>query len=475
MAPIQRLPFELKEQIAREFCDFDLYDQRNYRIDPSGDSFLNGHTYEWKPLPEAGGKPQLSFQPVYDDLRALSLVSRNFRDPAQRALFSIVIFGEPTTYFKLLRSLLEAPDTRSYIRCLFAVAVRNPEAEQRHHEIVKSCCADFVEILGPIVVSNSYDGLRNGRYFYGFKHRILLHGDTVSSSPDRKVSDMRLRRDFAILVKEVLHSILQLCPSLKAFHLHYSHWSSGKHEDPCAFWSLEERGWACIRLLKDRPLLTTLTIDVRAVRGVLNLAWNAKSSQYPSTIEHLTLIGSTTKELTHDILVFDHVFAWVSTITRLKTLRIWNGFGNRTLLTTHNWNTILRKFKATLEQLVVDGAGSLLQMTPSEIIGPRAYQQVDRFGPSGILACLPEMEKLRYLSVPIHYLRRCPEGKNPLEILIMPNEGQDVRQVVEADVKFPKSLERAEVMMVEQVQNYRITEVKALRIDLGKGATQLEK
>ena len=109
MAPIQRLPFELKAQIARELSDFDLYDQRNYRIDPYGHSFFNGHTYKWQPLQKAGDKPQLSFQPVYDGLCALSLVSKDFRDPAQRALFAVVIVGDPTAYFKLFRTLLKSP------------------------------------------------------------------------------------------------------------------------------------------------------------------------------------------------------------------------------------------------------------------------------------------------------------------------------------------------------------------------------
>ncbi|ESA42721.1 hypothetical protein NCU17042 [Neurospora crassa OR74A] len=469
MAPIQRLPFELKAQIARELSDFDLYDQRNYQIDPYGHSFFNGHTYEWQPLQKAGDKPQLSFQPVYDDLRALSLVSKDFRDPAQRALFAVVIVGDPTAYFKLFRTLLESPQVRSYIRCLLAISVRNPDAEKRRSEIETSRWAAFVDIFGDLVVfgrHNTHD-LRNHRYFYGLRYRLYPRGLPVVLSSDRIASYELESRKFCQLVTEVLHSILQLCQSLRAFHLHCSNGSWGQQEDPCTFWPVGRRCYSWTKALESDPFLNTLTIDIRVFEAFYGSMIMA-NDRFPPNIEHLTIVGSITHEFRNNMLGMRHVCGWLSAFTRLKTLRIWYGIRTAARSTVHNWNNLLLKLKATLEQLVLDGAGTLLHLRANNILGPRVLQQQRLFGPSLMLSCLPEMEKLRYLSVPIHYLRRCPDGMEPLEFLSMPNEGQDVRQFVEADVKFPKSLERAEVMMVQQVEDNRVTKVKALKIDLGK-------
>ena len=163
-APIQRLPFELKEQIARDLCDFDLYDKRNYTLDPRADTFLGGHTYQWNPFSARGKKRQLGFQPVYDNLRALSLVSRDLRDPAQRALFAVVVVGDPIEYFKLLRTLLKSQEIRGYIRCLFAISVRNPDMEKDRRMMERSRWNSFASILGPIgIFSHSCHGLQNGR------------------------------------------------------------------------------------------------------------------------------------------------------------------------------------------------------------------------------------------------------------------------------------------------------------------------
>lgn len=285
-------------------------------------------------------------------------------------------------------------------------------------------------------------------------------------SSDRIASDEVESERFCRLVSEVLYSILQLCQSLRAFHLHYSNGSWGQQEDPCTIWPID-RCSLWIKVLNSDPFLNTLTIDIRvleAFQGLMIMDMN----KCPPNIEHLTIVGSTTHEFRNNMPGMHHVCGWLSAITRLKTLRIRYGIRSIARSRVHNWNKLLLKFKSTLEQLVVDGAGTLLHLRPKNILGPRALQQERLFGPSLMLSCLSKMEKLRYLSVPIQYLRKCPEGMEPREFLSMPNEGQDVRQFVEADVKFPKSLKRAEVMMVQQVENNRVTKVKVLRIDLGK-------
>lgn len=349
-----------------------------------------------------------------------------------------------------------------------AISVRNPDAEKRRSEIETSRWAAFVDILDDLVVfgrHNTHD-LRNHRCFYGLRYRLYPRGLPVVLSSDRIASYELESRKFCQPVTEVLHSILQLCQSLTAFHLHCSNGSWGQQEDTCTFWPLDTcSSWT--KALEIDPFLNNLTIDIRVLEA-FHVFMIMANDKFSPNIEHLTIVGSTTHEFRNNMLRMCHVCGWLSALTRLKTLRIWYGIRTVARSTVHNWNNLLLKLKATLEQLVLDGTGTLLHLRANNILGPRVLQQQWLFGPSLMLSCLPEMEKLRYLSVPIHCLRRCPEGMEPLEFLSMPNEGQDVRQFVEADVKFPKSLQRAEIMMVQKVENDRITEVKAMRIDLGK-------
>ncbi|KAK3952427.1 hypothetical protein QBC32DRAFT_141909 [Pseudoneurospora amorphoporcata] len=60
----------------------------------------------------------------------------------------------------------------------------------------------------------------------------------------------------------------------------------------------------------------------------------------------------------------------------------------------HNWNTILPQFKDTLEYLSMSGYKKSIDED----------QMTCRFGPSRMLTCLPELEKLAYLKVPLHFV-----------------------------------------------------------------------
>ncbi|KAH7634011.1 hypothetical protein B0T09DRAFT_381419 [Sordaria sp. MPI-SDFR-AT-0083] len=132
-----------------------------------------------------------------------------------------------------------------------------------------------------------------------------------------------------------------------------------------------------MRLLQDRPLLTILTIDYRTELGFHSLiSPQNELDKCPSTIEHLTLIGSTAY-LAEPMLDacrqvnIDDLFHWVSVITTgLKTVRFCNGFEVITTgLETHNLNDLLLKFRDTLEQLEMNGTGQHLPCFISDILG----------------------------------------------------------------------------------------------------------
>lgn len=239
--------------------------------------------------------------------------------------------------------------------------------------------------------------------------------------------------DIPILIAEVLHAILQFCPSLTAFHLHYSHWSSPKHAEPWAFWCLKGNSRAYMRLLQDRPLLTILTIDYRTeLRFHSLIPPQNELDKCPSTIEHLTLIGSTAY-LAEPMLDacrqvnIDDLFHWVSVITTgLKTVRFCNGFKVITTGSeTHSLNDLLLKFRDTLEQLEMNGTGQHLPCFISDILGHFARRQQARFGSGtrdGILSCLSEMAKLRHLAIPIHYLRDRADAQARGKLVCTPKE-----------------------------------------------------
>lgn len=486
-APIQRLPFEVKELIARELWDLDPYDQRSYQIDPSGDTFLGGHKYEWKPFPEASDGPQRSMQPVYDDLRALALVSKDFRDPAQRALFAIVVVGEPTTYFKLFRSLLESPELRSYIRCLFAIAVRNPDAEERRHEIQESRWYASIDILGPSVVSERFGELRNEDHFgSGIMKRQILQPHYAylyySIAFEEETSDEPSSR-YPFFLSQILYGVIQLCPSLRALHLCGSHLTPGGLQEYPAFWMLDDLWPNCHKLLERHPFTNTLTVDHRVSLLTFRSLRYSRSKHMQSKVENVTIIGALESDADFRIafLGTKDLFDWLRPFTNLKTLRIRNGFSFNPSYDRQNLNGILFLLKDTLERLVFDGVDLYLTLRSALLRDGLSSGQEDLFGPSGILSCLSEMRRLKHLVVPIHYIRRFAEGKAPLDVLKGPDQDQNVIQALQADVDFPKSLETAEVTVVEEAKFSPVhgalnaLKVKTLHIDVLKGCHEVGK
>ncbi|CCC05642.1 unnamed protein product [Sordaria macrospora k-hell] len=148
------------------------------------------------------------------------------------------------------------------------------------------------------------------------------------------------------------------------------------------------------------PPITTLSLDL----SVLQVLFGSPETGYShnwhpclSTVQSLTLKGFDPLEvrgLDDAAMCLGSLFDWFCMKPRLKRLEI-NGYDETLgLESDHTWNTILPLFKDTLEHLSMSG-----YMEPID-----EDQMTDRFGPSRMLTCLPELEKLAYLKVPLHFV-----------------------------------------------------------------------
>ncbi|KAK1773333.1 hypothetical protein QBC45DRAFT_455538 [Copromyces sp. CBS 386.78] len=118
----------------------------------------------------------------------------------------------------------------------------------------------------------------------------------------------------------------------------------------------------------------------------------------------------------------------------------------------HNWNTILPQFKDTLEHLSMSGYKESIDED----------QMTCRFGPSRMLTCLPELEKLAYLKVPLHFVSSYrpeplpgmgapPHGSwNPSDVsnndhqTTIPITAKNVGELIECE--FPPSLKTVDII-----------------------------
>ncbi|ESA42720.1 hypothetical protein NCU17041 [Neurospora crassa OR74A] len=190
------------------------------------------------------------------------------------------------------------------------------------------------------------------------------------------------------------------------------------------------------------PQLKSLTLNYNALQDRVDSIAARPRYLYPvgcpPNIERLTLAGYWSSKVPS----INYIHSWIRSNTSLKELRVVNGFDDRLCAfdrlgalyadsTTRkrivNWNTILPLFKDTLELLVFDGYKSIHE--DSEV----------RFGPTRMLSCLGEFEKLAYLKVPLHMLRQdCPK-------LCVPKTGQHVLDLVQA--KLPKGLKKVDIVV----------------------------
>lgn len=180
---------------------------------------------------------------------------------------------------------------------------------------------------------------------------------------------------------------------------------------------------------------------------------------------------------------------WLSENHGLRSLRVLNGlahtthaFGQR----TWNWNTILLRYKHSLEELELDGRGLLLRQPFSarKLLGLGNDSGVlDLFGEAKVLSCLGQMERLKVIKVPLHYLRRVrvQEWWDPMLVSMFKVPGVDIVEVIadedgrevmepvvrreqdiQVDVEFPVGAERIEVVVPGEVKRLRFPRDKVI-------------
>ncbi|KAJ4400819.1 hypothetical protein N0V85_005668 [Neurospora sp. IMI 360204] len=158
--------------------------------------------------------------------------------------------------------------------------------------------------------------------------------------------------------------------------------------------------------------LKSLSLDFGVLLSLTNIKRYVPGypTGLPPSVERLTLVGNETRsELSYHFFDLDIFAKWLRTNSRLRELRMLHGFDklvaykrfNDTQTQRNNWNSILLRYKDTLEVLVVDW------------YRPFSLFPETRFGPSKILDCLPQMQKLQYLRVPLHALG-ASEWSDPL-------------------------------------------------------------
>ncbi|KAJ4400818.1 hypothetical protein N0V85_005667 [Neurospora sp. IMI 360204] len=207
-------------------------------------------------------------------------------------------------------------------------------------------------------------------------------------------------------MSEALEAVIPLCPQLRAFHLLCS-----RKAPPDPLPGHSSAPWPLSlpigkTLFNSNPLLTTLTVDFRALAGALKPSRFAplflqRRHLLPATITHLSLIGHPLCDVMHvtpmSLLALS---TWLSEKHGLRSLRVLNGLAQTTQAETWNWNTILLRYKHSLEEVELDGRALLLHQpfSATKLMGPA----ID----FGVLSCLGQMERLKVIKVPLHYLKR---------------------------------------------------------------------
>ncbi|KAK3352063.1 hypothetical protein B0H65DRAFT_143754 [Neurospora tetraspora] len=402
---IEKLPIELLERIF-EFVGEIAYVSGRDRVD-----FPDDETpCPFIPRDRHLEVPRRTEPTPYDYLRSSSLASRAFTAPAQRALFRVSMTRSSIGMLRLLRSLLEYPANRKYVQWLVASPLprENLIGRQNPPDILDPISAS-VQTLGPLLHTPALDQLRNACFFRSLLLPFVSRSpESVSSdtaASERQITSTDTSRPSHYIVGDhILRAILELCPQIRGARLFYRntwiHWGS-RPLTPKAFPYLTDGllGQDCFRL-------KSLTLDVGALSySLLQLRQCVPGypSGCPPTVEYLKIVGNDDAGFE---IPLDDLYEWLSTNTKLRELRMlqrcdwYPGAGPK----KHNWNTILPMFKDTLELIVIDGNR---YFEGTHYVGAR-------FGPSGMLDCLPQLKRLAYLKVPLHYLRDdMPEFQPP--------------------------------------------------------------
>lgn len=299
---------------------------------------------------------------------------------------------------RLLKSLLLYPKNRRHIRSLFVARYSYMDSLS---EPTRAQLDQFSRELRPLVLTREIDELYDASFFRAFEACVSL-GESHGADVLDNYSNEFLMEFMFYCEDHVLRSIIQLCPFLSGFHI-CSGYSGSDSSSPriTVPSSLDE----CTS--NTFPQLKSLTLNYNALHNRVDSIAARPRYLYPvgcpPNIERLTLTGHWPCEVpSHNF-----IHSWIRSNTSLKELRVVNGFDHRlgafyedsiTRKRNEIWNTILPLFKDTLELLVFDGYKRIHE--DSEV----------RFGPTRMLSCLGDFEKLAYLKVPLHMLRQdCPK------------------------------------------------------------------
>ncbi|KAK3493668.1 hypothetical protein B0T13DRAFT_489671 [Neurospora crassa] len=390
---LEGLPQEVLETIA-EFCG----DVASISPNEQRDTFLHDVIH-----PYLDSATSNTWQPAYRDLQALALTSKTFTNPAQRALFKVAIVKTTGHLVRLLHSLLLYPSNRRYVRCFVAILDDHPRPLP--HRFI----APHPLVLVPLLQETLQALLRQDR----LRFTLPIIDFTVVN--------------LHILEDQLLTTTIQLCPKLTASRVCFG--LPQRHT---------ERPAPATQPLK------SLTLDFGALLSLTNIRRYVSGYQIglPPSVERLTLVGNKTLDSVLSYHLFDlTIFArFLSTNNKLRQLRMLHGFDKLVSYKRfrpfqsprENWNSLLLKYRNTLEVLVMDPYGPW-----------RAISQA-RYGHSGMLDCLVKMEKLRCLGAPLHALGSAEFG--------LPLGAEDWEVTWSIRAELPPQWQKLEVMVKDPTE-----------------------
>ncbi|KAK3946909.1 hypothetical protein QBC32DRAFT_387157 [Pseudoneurospora amorphoporcata] len=376
-----------------------------------------------------------AWEPNYNDLQSLALVSTSFRYPAQRALFRVAVLKTTAAIADHIR----APPIRDI----------NP------HPLVLS---EFMHNIYQLMSTPSANLLPEHSFI---RHTFERSLDTVFATHPAQWTDAITQIidqrgiNFHAIEDQVLTTVVQICTKITAARLCFG--EPGRPPAPPGPVGvnihqvvLHPNIFSYSSLLYDCPQdLKSLTLDFGAIYSMTNFRRHQPGylTGLPPTIERLTVVGNRAdSELPYQDFTIGIFAGWLSTNHQLRELRLVDDFDKMVRYTdsraTHvanpgaqpaqtlNWNGIFLSYADTLE---------VLEMGWDR---PSALGIKARFGESGMLDCLPQMGRLRFLKAPLITL-----GGD----FIVPL-GNDDKVIDSVRTGFPNSLKKVDLLVVNPPQ-----------------------
>ncbi|KAK3388362.1 hypothetical protein B0T20DRAFT_448586 [Sordaria brevicollis] len=341
------------------------------------------------------------WHPNYKDVRSLALTSTTLRDIAQRTLFKVAAIKTIATMKPMIREVQVG---------LIATNVL-------YNQVV----SEFIQHIHPLITKPGAPDALDEHCFL----RNLLK-DSINAlvalrdgpSVDAFIhSNRNSGVNFHTVEDQVITTTLQLCPNLEAARICFGEPLLAHHHHGPPPGLVDQRssnrfGYASL-LQENRPTaFKTLTLDAGAFHALTNLKGYAEGypTGCPPSVERLTLVGNCTQRrpemhMPYPLFRVELIHAWLSTNRNPRELKLVDDFDRMVKFEDNrpsnlhsqpnapmNWNDVLVYYKNTLE---------VLEMGWHR---PSALSMKLKFGESGRLACLPEMNKLKYLKVPLVYL-----------------------------------------------------------------------